>query len=310
MGISLDQWRAVVGCFTQPTRRLGFNPSAILVSRRAVMLCVKVCIMAMLLCCGDIEPNPGPNPARPRGRGRGGATVNTATSRVTRQTTLSQSGDVVDTVKEVRELRELVDNLQVEVNDLRSENSQLRKKVDRLEDNTRRENLIFNGMKESDDRENWSDCEDKVKDFVQQTLGIEDDVEIDHAQRLGRKRPQPPPPEGATEQADSQPERRQQCRPIMVKFKSRKARQKVLDSVRQKGKDKDEALAQSGVRVAEDYSREVRDARRKMFPHMRQMKEDNPEKQVFMRYDKLICGEQTFTFDFENDELTEVSAPT
>ncbi len=90
-------------------------------------------------------------------------------------------------------------------------------------------------------------------------------------------------------------------------MQSGKAKQQILAMARKKGRERDAKLTQSGVRVNEDFSEDVRDVRRKLFPHMVEYKNAYPEAQCFLGYDKLICGNETFVYDAGMEDVREVS---
>ena len=83
----------------------------------------------------------------------------------------------------------------------------------RLENQTRRENLVFHGISEDPD-ENWQDSENKIRTYVCDDLGIdESSISIERAHRLKTK---------------TFP------RPIIAKFTMFKDRDRILNSYREK----------------------------------------------------------------------------
>ena len=63
MGISIEQWRCKIGCFSQPkkcTTRVNVN-NVHLTSGLKSGLRLVICLAAILILCGDVEQNPGPS---------------------------------------------------------------------------------------------------------------------------------------------------------------------------------------------------------------------------------------------------------
>ena len=62
MGISVDMWRARIGCFAQKMKTVLFKYAAIYLSRcvRSVTLNVVFGLSILIIQCGDVETNPGP----------------------------------------------------------------------------------------------------------------------------------------------------------------------------------------------------------------------------------------------------------
>ena len=65
-----------------------------------------------------------------------------------------------------------------------SENEKLKGAIDRLENQSRRNNLVLHGIEETE-TETWEECEQKVGDELQEKLGIHtDDILVERAHRL------------------------------------------------------------------------------------------------------------------------------
>ena len=64
-------------------------------------------------------------------------------------------------------------------------------RVDYLEDQSRRNNLRFDGLRE-DNGENWEQTTKKVKDLVKEKLGFETEISIERAHRVGKPNSQKP----------------------------------------------------------------------------------------------------------------------
>ena len=96
-----------------------------------------------------------------------------------------------------------------------------------LEDQSRRDNLIFYGIPESvDGKETWEESENLVRNVMKDTLKVESadmegnlGIEIERAHRLPRSHGR----HGQQVTTENQP------RPIIVKFSRWKHRQKILE---------------------------------------------------------------------------------
>eukprot|EP00745_Piridium_sociabile_P020573 TRINITY_DN31752_c0_g2_i6.p1 TRINITY_DN31752_c0_g2~~TRINITY_DN31752_c0_g2_i6.p1 ORF type:complete len:271 (-),score=44.85 TRINITY_DN31752_c0_g2_i6:20-832(-) len=100
--------------------------------------------------------------------------------------------------EEVSQLSQTVNAVKEENETLKRQNQQLldrleasERKLDDLEGRSKRNNLIFNGLKRTAQRESWDDCEKLVKDVIHNQLKIDRNVEFERVHRLG-KDPDPP----------------------------------------------------------------------------------------------------------------------
>ena len=60
----------------------------------------------------------------------------------------------------------------------------LAREKDDLENRSRRNNLVFYGIEQENDIENWEESEEKVKNVMRQQLGIDKRVEFERVHRL------------------------------------------------------------------------------------------------------------------------------
>ena len=173
---------------------------------------------------------------------------------------------------EVHELKAENSVLTEKNNDLTARVSYLELKCDDLENRSRRDNLIFYGIKKVADRESSEDCESLVKDVISNKLKVKDDVQFDRVHRLGPK-------------TDS---------PIIARCSFYKQKIKIL-----KGK---ELLKGTNIFIGEDFSQRVRELRRKLTPHLKQARSDG--KRVSMVHDHLLIDGKRYTVG-DNDILVE-----
>eukprot|EP00745_Piridium_sociabile_P008280 TRINITY_DN15544_c0_g1_i7.p1 TRINITY_DN15544_c0_g1~~TRINITY_DN15544_c0_g1_i7.p1 ORF type:complete len:407 (+),score=79.65 TRINITY_DN15544_c0_g1_i7:186-1223(+) len=283
-----------------------------------------------LMRCGDIESNPGPtappvHPAPPKD-----------TTRHTRQTTLGSSrsrlsvdksgdssplhsprpqeptlsdvmatlstlkamGDQMKTTLEevkqdVRDLREGyvalqgdVKALKDEVTDLRQENQELHRtndtlmkkmqdcdaRIDDLEGRSKRNNLLFYGLPRREN-ETSADCEGVLRDLILDKLDLSVDIEFDRVHRLSAR----------------------QDSPIIARCVFYKHKVNILKAKRN--------LKGSNVFIGEDFSKGVREVRRRLTPHLKKARQDGSR--ATMIYNYLLVDGKKYTVDSE-ERLVEV----
>ena len=188
--------------------------------------------------------------------------------------------EVTQLTAEVDEVRRENDRLQTENQDLADRLDAAEKKLDDLEGRSKRNNLIFRGLKKQtgSEYESWDDCESLVKEVVCDQLKIRDDVQFDRVHRLGRD-------------PDS---------PIIARFTNFKDKQRVL---KEKGKLKETEKGRT-IFIGEDFSKGVGDTRRKLVPFLKEAKADK-KKKASMVYDHLVIDGRKFYLDPTSGSLTE-----
>ena len=232
----------------------------------------------LLILSGDVELNPGPD---------------------TRQTRLAfKMGDDKKVDEELKRISDLQNLMQRRIDKLEEENRKLRDQINQLENQSRRENLVFHGIPESSDSdaETWRDCEEKVQKVIKEILkidpiGTEGGVEIERAHRLPKPRMQRR--DGRAESLQEVP------RPIIVKFSKFKKREKVKDAAFKNLKPG------SVIRVKEDFSQRVRFIRWKLGEIMIKLKTAN--KNAKLKFDKLVVDGQSYRYDEETGMVKRIS---
>ncbi len=148
--VSTEQWRAAIGRWVRGClpRGGGARGSAQGLGLLASML--GAAVVAVLLAIGGVELNPGP----------------------------PTNGDIIDTIN--RNHREMIDRIDVlqarvasaegTVQSLQTANEQLARKVDYLENQSRRNNVIVTGIPEQQN-ESWADSERCILGLAEQ-LGV------------------------------------------------------------------------------------------------------------------------------------------
>ena len=229
---------------------------------------------------------------------------------------------LLDIRREVRMTNSKFDNLERQVRDLKTDHEQLKtehddlksshenlktenetltkkvnnmsKKLDQLENQSRRENLVFHGLKE-DPNESWEDSENKIRAYISNDLGLDDSrISIERAHRL---------------KAKTFP------RPIIAKFSLFKDRDRVLKKYREKrdsaqneddGQQSDhgtnategeaaESRKEPVVRVSEDFSARVRRIRRSLRPFLIDFLKQTDD--AYIKVDKLIVDGTVHGYD-------------
>ena len=153
--------------------------------------------------------------------------------------------------------------IKVENNSLKKQVNDIKEKQIKLECFERRNNLLFGNLSESMPE----NCEEKVRFFIKNTLGIESDVlKFERVHRLGAN-----PIRG-------------KARPIIARFCYFSERQLVWQNRKQ--------LSKSAFWIAEDFAEEVKQRRQTLKPILRKAIEQN--KTAYLTVDKLVIDNKTY----------------
>ena len=133
-------------------------------------------------------------------------------------------------------------------------------KLAMLEDRSRRDNLRFCGLEESDG-ETWAQSEERVKHFIATDLNIDKNIQFHRAHRTGRK------PESGT-------------RAIVAKFKDFHDRELVLK------KYVELRLWDKQKYVNEDFSQRTVNKRKQLFKEVKDLREEGKHFKVV--YNRLV----------------------
>lgn len=301
--ISLEQWRAVIGCFRPTKSGSRHNIVSNFKPTRTITLLIVVSLTLML--CGDVELNPGP----PR--------------KANRQTTLSVNGSINGSINEpttpspstpsqpyptnldimtaIGQLTKKMDNLAGSFEDLNAkvcslteENRVLREwltevkkenkvqsdkiaelrlkldhvqqKLDDQEAHSRRNNLLLHGLHQQA-HETWEDTELNFRKFVSEKLGLNgDEMKIDRAHRLHTTA---------------------KTSPIIVRFSDYKDREKILKA---RGK-----LKNTEYSIREDFTLKVRNIRKRLSPFVDKYRQEG--KRATIVYDHMIVDGRRYDLD-------------
>ena len=200
-------------------------------------------------------------------------------SKITNMDTLIKSiGETADfAVKQAEDSKKTAQNAEKLVKEVREENNKLYQtlnalttKINNLELQTRRENLIFCGIKEKKE-ETWEDCEKAIREIL--TKIDLPNVKFERTHRLGNKRAHI-------------------SRNIIAKFSFYKDRHDVWQN-RHK-------LAGSSCYILEDYPQEINKKRKLLYPAFKAAQRQTEFHDVKLKVDKLMINGKTFTVDNMN----------
>ena len=131
-------------------------------------------------------------------------------------------------------------------------------KMEYLEGQSRRNNLVFEGIQEAPG-ETWAETEEKVKKVLAEKLQLQREIEVERAHRTGK-------PGG------------DRTRPIVVKFLRHKDRSAILQRTK--------LLKGSKIFINEDFTDTVRRTRKELMPELRAARERGDI--AYLRQEKLI----------------------
>ena len=151
-------------------------------------------------------------------------------------------------------------------------------------DKTRKNNLLFYGIKPDFLPEIQSQLEQKIYDIIKQIFQISRDVPLVKISRM-----------------ISGPEVRG-CRPVLVNFVHWKDREEILR--------KSNFLRGSNVFVSEDLSKKMREHRAELHKYARQIRSKSPSKKCLIRNDKLMIDNHMYVYDEEKQEVVRFGRPT
>lgn len=263
MGISIVVWRARIGLFFGASKGAKTGKSEM--SKRK---CKCLFFLIYLLVIGGVELNPGPSIEDVY------KLIQDSTEKMEKHfKELNQKIDNVENSlkQQVNKNLERIDNLEAENLKLKVNIQELIGKQDDLENRSRRDNLIFFGIKESDeDNESWHDCKNKLLEVINGVMELNEVTgeHIARAHRLGHRKGK---------------------RPIIVKFIHYGIKEKILEA-RSKLKDTD-------IFINEDFSQKVREERKHLLAVMKEAKGKGAKAKVI--FNKLKVDGQLYKYDWE-----------
>ena len=145
-------------------------------------------------------------------------------------------------------------------------------KCDYLENQSRRNNLLFLGFPAVPaGTEHFDECEGKGKEAIREGMGKKEDILIERAHRSGKA--------------------------IVAKFLSYKQKTTVLTQARKLN----QSVTFKNIYVREDFSETVQRKRKEQMSLQREMRQNGqPSK---LRFDKLVTDRAIFTYDLDRQEV-------
>ena len=163
---------------------------------------------------------------------------------------------------------------------LKQEVATLRSRIINMEAHSRRENLLFDEINDTD-RETWENCENKLRDFLKNNLNLDTSHEIrfERVHRLG-------------------PFTTGKCRTIIAKFSFFKEREIVWRNRT--------TLKDTKFWILEDYPQEVQRSRKVLYPILREAQKEAKRpnsgiKKVSLSMDILNVNGRKYTVSDLND---------
>ncbi|KAI8492426.1 hypothetical protein Bbelb_298790 [Branchiostoma belcheri] len=184
------------------------------------------------------------------------------------KSSLQYTQSEVDTLKSsLKEARSEVNILQTTIESMKCGKSQdtpeLAKKMDYLENQSRRNNIVIDGVEGDSSKETWAESEEKVRNLLSKNLHLDPKtIEIERAHRNG-------------------PYKRDSQRPrqIVVKLLRFKDKQLILSKSRS-------LLKNTTIFINEDFSEQVRKRRAELVPAMKAARQRGDY--AVINYDKLV----------------------
>ncbi|XP_077484990.1 uncharacterized protein LOC144095057 [Amblyomma americanum] len=257
-----------------------------------VLECAHV-VRCLLILAGDIETNPGPNNLEAvfaeLKKLSAGQTQLISEVQGLKNQLISTDGAIAGLSKRMTDLEthlEAMTAIKSELEIIKSENTRLSRQIETLEariddseNRSRRNNLIFYGIPDSNPSETFADSEGEVIRHCAQHLSLTiHPEEVERAHRLGRHEPN-------------------RSRPIIVKFISYKTKDTILSNGRKfKG---------TKFSVGEDFSHRVRSVRKQLVTFAKA----NSDK-FALRYKTLHIGPRRYIFDEISQTVKEITIAT
>ncbi|XP_049514379.1 uncharacterized protein LOC125941357 [Dermacentor silvarum] len=240
--------------------------------------CVGV-IRRLLILSGDIETNPGPDTNDVlKELQKISASQNTLISEVQglKSQIVNTDKILMDLNKRMTELEhhyQAMIPLQNELEAVKCASAQtaslvsvIENRLDDADNRSRRNNLIFYGLPDTNPKETFAQSEKLVIDEIADTMKVNlESKDIERAHRLGRYSPN-------------------RHRPIIIKFASYKTKESVLSNGRK--------LKGTNHSVSEDFSPAVRNARKHLIAYAK-----SQSMPFSMRFKTLVMGSQRYEYD-------------
>ncbi len=176
------------------------------------------------------------------------------------------------TETELMKLRQVTKQIEMDIGDGVED---LARNIEYLENQSRRNNVKIFGIPEDDDEKSWDDTESKVKEAIKDKLGIEDEIKIERAHRIGNRSND----DGRQRQRQRDGTRSNNGpRPIVAKIESWKVKENIVKKARE--------IKPDGLRFYSDFSQRTLDRRRSQIPALQAARSQG--KDAFFVVDRLV----------------------
>ncbi|KAK6182034.1 hypothetical protein SNE40_009802 [Patella caerulea] len=287
MGLDIAVWRMHIGMY----RHRVFHRKSHIKSLRISSLTISVflIISTCLVLSGDVETNPGPSNTRQGQISKSGDIIFPEKEATNDLIAIIQSlkKDIADLRSEVKDLniKEEVQAIKEDIKDIKSESVNFNLRLDNQENRIRQHNLIFYGLKEKDNFETKSDCEQLIKEVLINDLKLDDHNSVTKFERIYRL--------GVKKNSLKRP------RPVLVVFTSLSDRDSVLRTAKRE-------LIDSQIAISEDFTERVRRIRKALIPFLIEAKTKD-KKRARLNFDKLIIESKAYTIDLDTNQLIRIS---
>lgn len=239
-------------------------------SRVTNMTCLLRIIVLLLLLIAGIEVNPGP----PSNASRDDLILKKLTSLECLPKEMKNINGKLDQIlNRLEQVEEASSRLEQEAVLMREKIERLEVKNDYLENQSRRNNLVFIGVDEKSS-ETWDECKSVLIETVRRETGVVlDEMDIERAHRIGSGNKKP--------------------RPLIAKFLHFKKREDVLQSRR--------SIKGGKLFIREDFSARVLEERRKLMPRLKEAKDSGQK--AFLTFNKLKIGRAVYGYDWSTDTV-------
>lgn len=238
----------------------------------------------LLLLAGDVERNPGPGDVAElkammktmmESQNHLKITIDklSASQSQLEKTVSSKMAEISDVLRTIQEQSAQIKDIHADLSTLKEEFYFQQKRLDDLEDRSRRRNLVIFGFTEPD-REDLADLRTRVVDGIfKEKLGVTV-ASVERVHRIGKKQSNRP-------------------RPVILNFYDYNEKMLVLKNCSK--------LKGSSISISHDYCRATLDKRKKLWGHAKEYKVQG--RRVSLDYDKLRVDEDTYVWDESSDSI-------
>lgn len=186
----------------------------------------------------------------------------------------SRLDQIENKLKDIDSFSDRLSAAEISIEELTTENNVLQLRINELEDQSRRNNLIFHGI--PDAKEPWKETESKLNTLLADAHISLPSNAIERAHRLGTYSPN-------------------KCRPVIAKFASFKTKELILS--------KRKHFKESDISISEDYSSGTRIARKKLIEFGKNYS-GSPDFQL--RYTKLHLNRKIYIYNAASDSIEQL----